>query len=170
MISRLLHCKRRMLYQVLRQYGIYPRKRMYDILIRDSETVTATLGDSGNELIAKTLLCITHRDIIDSIRERCPELYVDVDTTNYDVVSYASNHEFCPFIDTTTRRCVDSHTIPNYSNKNFIITNLTTGARLNIDMLLIHLIYHHHFYQISYKISPVDLMQFLDLPQRSNNE
>jgi hypothetical protein len=139
MMFRLVGLQRRIFHEGLRGYDTH--KNICD-----------------NELIAKTLLCITHRDIIDSIREQCPELYTGIDTADYDVISSASSYKFCPFAD----KCVASNTVPSYSDREFIITNLRTGAVLKVDMLTIHLIYHHH------EIPSSDLIQFLSM--RSNNE
>lgn len=139
---------------------------LLDVCLKDDKTVTELLGEGGHELIGKTLLCFIVLEL-NQIKEKFPELYVDINLDNYHVERgdvYLGSQR-CPFADKRTLKCIHDCQIPNYSNVDFTITNKITGESLKINPLIAHLIYYHHFYQgdIPHRFSPEKLIEFFNI-------
>lgn len=137
---------------------------LLDIAQKDDKKVLKLLGNTGHELIGKTLLCVM---IHDQIQEKRPELYIDVNVENYFVKQESPwcGSQRCPFADKRTLKCVDNCQIPNYAHVDFTITNKTTGKTIKLNFLIAHLIYYHHFYQgnVPHRFSPEELIDFFNI-------
>jgi hypothetical protein len=140
------------------------KESLLDVCLSDDRAVTELLGENGHELIGKTLICIIYHSKIDMIKEKYPELYIDVNIDNYDVKrgSRYCGSQKCPFVNRRTSMCVPSRAISNFADMNYTITNKTTGKVLKVNDLIIHLIYYHHFYQgnVPHRRSPEELITF----------
>jgi len=105
-------------------------------------------------------------DNINRIKKVFPDLYIDTDSENFQVKMKSPwlGCQLCPFVN-KDQVCVTPNKIPNYADRDFIITNKLTGETLEVNLLIPHLIYYHHFYEghVPHRISPTKLINFFGL-------
>lgn len=138
-----------------------------EVCAQDNETVVNALDKDGHEIIAKTLLCVMLHDQVDYIKEKFPDMYIDIHIENFQVKRESSwcGSQLCPFVNKFNKICVRPNPIPNYAAVDYSITNKLTKETLKVNLLFAHLIYCHHFYEghVEHRISPTKLIDFFGL-------